>query len=331
MPGIRERDGAVGGDAEGEASGVSFAAAEETAVEGFEDSAGIVSGFDRAARGSDEERDEHASFESFAGDVAGDDEERAVGGVGDDLEEVAADFEGRSIFAFDCETGKNGAGLGQDDLLDFLGLFDVEGEAALIADGVEEAAEEKEGEGGSQEEDGEVVDGELNAKGEPDGADVEEAELGGEASDADEEDGGNDEPAFESLGADTFNDSPAEQGEEEETNDERRSMEDGHNRGREGGEEEVLRADDGDHVEDRENGDGTGQPGGTMEMEPNPPDHDPAGEQEGIEKDIGEDVIGNIAEPLRPCTDAGEDVEHGGEQKDGAHPEVDTIGTVEEG
>jgi hypothetical protein len=140
---IGEGNNAVDVEAEGEAGGVCFPAPEEAAVEGFEDGAGIGGRFDGAARGSDEKGDEHTGFQAFAGDVAGDDEEAAVGGIGDDLEEVAANFEGGAIFAFDGEAREDGAGFGEDDLLDFLGLLDVEGEAALIADGVEEAAEQE--------------------------------------------------------------------------------------------------------------------------------------------------------------------------------------------
>ena len=116
---IGEGNNAVDVETKSEAGGVCFAAPEKSAVEGFEDGTGIGGGFGGAARGSDEKSDEHTGFQAFAGDVAGDDEEAAVGGIGDDLEEVAADFEGGAIFAFDGEAREDGAGFGEDDLLDF--------------------------------------------------------------------------------------------------------------------------------------------------------------------------------------------------------------------
>ena len=62
--------------------------------------------------------------------------------MGNDLEEVTADLEGGAVLALDFEAREQGARLGQDDLLDFLCLFDVEGHLALTAKAHDEPPQE---------------------------------------------------------------------------------------------------------------------------------------------------------------------------------------------
>jgi hypothetical protein len=115
-------------------------ATEEPAVKGFQEKEWVGVELGGHADGTDEESNEHSGLETFSGDVAGDDEKRAVGCAGDDLEEVAADVAGGAILAGNGEAGVSQEGLGEDDALDFLSVFDVEGESALGTHGEHEAA-----------------------------------------------------------------------------------------------------------------------------------------------------------------------------------------------
>ena len=62
--------------------------------------------------------------------------------MGNDLEEVAANFARGTVFAFDCEARHGQARFGQDDLLDFLRLLDIESHLALAADREQQAAQQ---------------------------------------------------------------------------------------------------------------------------------------------------------------------------------------------
>ena len=105
MAGVGDGDGAVGGDANGEACREGFAAAEESLVECVEQREWIGFELDDGADGSNEQCDEHAGLEAFASDIASHDDDAAVFGVGDDLEKITADFQGGTVFAFDFRPG----------------------------------------------------------------------------------------------------------------------------------------------------------------------------------------------------------------------------------
>ncbi len=87
-------------------------------------------------------------------------------GVRDDLEEVAADFAGGAVLGFDGEAGEGEVGVGEDDLLDFGGVLDVEGLLALGAQREQQAAEEKDEERKRQQQLGDSAEGDLCAEGE---------------------------------------------------------------------------------------------------------------------------------------------------------------------
>jgi len=73
-----------------QASGLRIGAAEEAFIQCSQHGHGIAGPVESAADRSDEEGHQHSGFEALAGYVSGDDQQTAVGFVGNDLEEVAA-------------------------------------------------------------------------------------------------------------------------------------------------------------------------------------------------------------------------------------------------
>ena len=83
---------------------MSACAAEQPIVESVKNVGGIEALVGTGADGSDQDRDQHRCSDALPGDVADNDEHRAVG-VGDDLEEVAADGAGGVIRSLDGKEG----------------------------------------------------------------------------------------------------------------------------------------------------------------------------------------------------------------------------------
>jgi len=101
MAGVGDGDKAVGGDAGDESGGEAAAAAADEALVEIGKQFGRGFGvFGNATDGADENGDEHGSGETFAGDIAQDEEHAAIV-VGKYLEEVAADLLGGLIDGID--------------------------------------------------------------------------------------------------------------------------------------------------------------------------------------------------------------------------------------
>ncbi len=79
--------------------------AQQSIVESVEDGSGIEGLVGTGANGADQHRNQHRSGDAFAGDVADNDEQRAIP-VRDHLEEVAADGTCRMVCGFDREEGR---------------------------------------------------------------------------------------------------------------------------------------------------------------------------------------------------------------------------------
>ncbi len=212
VSGVGEGDGAVGGDAQGEAGGEGFAAAEETAVEGLKKRSGsrVDSAVERMAPTS--RATSMPACSPLPATSPATMRRLPSHGTGNDLEEVAADLAGGAVFAFDDDAGKGGTSLGEDDALDFLGLLNVKSEDALVAQRQNQSAQEKDGEDHDQQQSRRYGEVDLNAEGKPCGAQAELLNLVGKLGGGFKKDGRKGEPAFDALLADASEDDEEQEG-----------------------------------------------------------------------------------------------------------------------
>ena len=113
-----------------------------------------------AADGADEDGDQHGGGQALSGDIA-DDEEQPAAGVGQDLEEVAADLLGGLVDGFDAEAGDGFNLLGEDHLLDFAGGGEFAFKDGLLLAHAGGAEDHDDGQGGEVKQVGQVADAEL--------------------------------------------------------------------------------------------------------------------------------------------------------------------------
>ena len=98
------------------------------------------------AERTDDQGYQHPGLQSFSGDVAGDDQHAAVGGVSQDLKEISSDLACGAVLAFNAESGNVRERLRNQELLHRLGLEYILHHGLLPPLRAAEMTQEQEGE-----------------------------------------------------------------------------------------------------------------------------------------------------------------------------------------
>src|SRR5271156_6152503 len=146
MTGVGQPAAPVRCDAQRQTSGMGGASSTESLVQLLQHHQRIRIVVGCGADRTDDQGYQHSSLQTFAGDVAGDDQYAAVGGVRQDLKEVSSYLACGALLAFNAESGNVRQSLRNQDLLHRLGLEYIFHHGLLPPLRAAEMTQEEEGE-----------------------------------------------------------------------------------------------------------------------------------------------------------------------------------------
>ena len=112
MTGVGQPDAPSARDAQRQTSGMRAGSSTKSLVQLLQHRQRIRIVVGCGTERTDDQGYQHSGLQAFAGNVAGDDQHAAVGGVRQDLKEVSAYLARRAVLAFNAESGMCGSACG---------------------------------------------------------------------------------------------------------------------------------------------------------------------------------------------------------------------------